>query len=369
METTRGEPIRVGIFGFGMMGRMQAEGCFGALHERFRIVAVCDDYPPHLASARAVLREEGVSFHADWRTMLEKADFELAAIVTPDHLHEEMAVACLRAGKHLRLEKPMALHPGGCARIIAAAEVAKKVVQIGLELRSAELVRRMREELPGLGTLEMLWCQEFRHPFLPKPGSIPDWIVKKRYSGGSLVEKCCHHFDLFNAFANARPVRVYASGAHRIEYAHTDVLDNAFVTIDYANGLRANLSLCMFAPRREGRPNIHALSFGMIGSSGRLELRDDELFAWDRESEGERRYRHLRDDTMGHNDEITPSLLELAECIGSGRQPDAGLAAGFNSVLVAWAAELSAAEHRMVDMDEVEDRFGAAWMADGRIDE
>lgn len=81
------EPIRVGIIGFGMMGRMQAVGCFGALGEEFR----------------------------------------LAAVVTPDFLHEEMAIACLKSGRHLRLEKPMALDPGGCARVIEAAERAGTV--------------------------------------------------------------------------------------------------------------------------------------------------------------------------------------------------------------------------------------------------
>jgi len=354
--------ITVGLVGFGMMGRMQAEGCFGALGDRFRIVAVCDDHPPHLEAARALLGDEGLSYFADWRAMLREADFELAAVVTPDFLHEEMAVAFLEAGKHLRLEKPMALDPGGCARVAAAAAAAGTVVQVGLELRYAELVGRMREERPRLGELEMLWCQEFRHPFLPKPGSVPDWIVTRRGSGGTLVEKCCHHFDLFNHFAGSRPVSVFASGAHRLEYAATDVLDNAFVVVDYANGARANLGLCMFGPERRGRPGLVSLAFGMLGSEGRLELRDDELLAWDRRAEGTRRYAHERSDAVGHNDEITPSLLELADCVERGRAPLSGVKAGFNSVLVAWAAELSASERRVVLVGEVEDRFGAGWM-------
>lgn len=215
-----------------------------------------------------------------------------------------------------------------------------------------------------MGSLELLWCQEFRHPFLRKPGSVPDWNVEKRYSGGTLVEKCCHHFDLFNAFAGVRPESVFASGAGRVEYPRSDILDNAFVTVDYSNGLRANLSLCMFAPSSQGRPHLKALSFGMIGDLGRLELRDDELFAWDRATEGERRYAQLRADGVEHNDEIIRSLVELAACIESGGDPDAGLAAGFDSVLVAWAAELSAAERRIVTIDEVEGRFGVAWMAE-----
>ncbi len=354
------EPIRVGIIGFGMMGRMQALGCFGALAEDFRLAAVCDDHPPHLAAARELYGPE-VAYFKDYRRMLDEGDFDLAAVVTPDFLHEEMAVACLRAGRHLRLEKPMALDPGGCARVIEAAERSGMVVQIGLELRYAELVTRMRERREALGRLKMLWCHEFRHPFLPKPGSVPDWIVRREYSGGTLVEKCCHHFDLFNDFADARPVSVYASGDNEVQYAHTDVLDNAFATVEYENGVRASLSLCMFAPSSEGRPGLSTLDFGLLGDSGRMELRSDELSLWDRTRPGVERFRHDRVDTVGHDDEIVPSLRDLARCVREGGTPDADLRAGLDSVMVAWAAEESVRIRRVVTLREVEERFGVEY--------
>ncbi|MCX7027484.1 MAG: Gfo/Idh/MocA family oxidoreductase [Spirochaetes bacterium] len=354
--------IRVGLIGFGMMGRMQAEGCFRALGDRFRIVCVCDDYPSHLEEARALLGTGMVAYYSDWRRMLEDCEFDLAAIVTPDHLHEEMALECLRKGRHLRLEKPMALDPAGCRRIAEEAKRSGKVVQIGLELRYAELTDIMREAAKGTGRTKMLWCSEFRHPFLAKPGSVPDWNLRRKYSGGTLVEKCCHHFDLFNLFAGARPISVYASGDGETEYPHTNILDNAFATVEYGNGIRANLSLCMFAPRKAKQEHLTELAFGILGSAGRIEMRDDKLFVWDRPTGSERRFAHQREDGIGHNDEITPSLLDLAACIEEGRTPQADIRAGFNSVLVSWAAELSAAEKRVVTIEEVERRFDAPWM-------
>ena len=354
------EPIRVGIIGFGMMGRMQALGCFGALAEDFRLAAVCDDHPPHLAAARELFGPTA-KYYQDYRRMLDECDFDLAAVLTPDFLHEEMAVACLRAGRHLRLEKPMALDPGGCARVIEAAERSGTVVQIGLELRYAELVGRMRERREALGRLKMLWCHEFRHPFLAKPGSVPDWIIRKQFSGGTLIEKCCHHFDLFNDFAGARPVSVYAVGDNEVQYAHTDVLDNAFATVEYENGVRANLSLCMFAPSSEGRPGLSTLDFGLLGDSGRMELRSDELSLWDRTRPGVERFRHDRVDQVGHDDEIVPSLRDLARCVREGGTPDADIRAGLDSVMVAWAAEESVRVSRVVTMREVEERFGVEY--------
>ncbi len=355
--------IKVGIIGFGMMGRMQAEGCFGTLANRYRIVGICDDYEPHLEDARRLFRSGDVKFYRDYRQMLEECDFDLAAIVTPDHLHEEMALACLRNGKHLRLEKPMALDPAGCRRVAEEAARSGTTVQIGLELRYSELTARMKNELPGLGRLKMLWCHEFRHPFLEKRGSLPDWIIRKRYSGGTLVEKCCHHFDLFNAFAGAKPLSVFASGDHDVEYPHTDVLDNAFVTVDYTNGVRANLSLCIVAPRSAEGTRLPSLEFGALGSNGRMEMRDDSLVVKNRSTGLESAWEHERSDMVGHNDEITPSLVDLADSIRFRRRPESDVKAGFNSILVACAAELSAAERRIVTIEEMEKHYDAPWMA------
>ena len=70
-----------------------------------------------------------------------------------------------------------------------------------------------------------------------------------------LVEKCCHYFDLMNLFAQSRPVTVFATGSMAVNFVEfeyngqkSDILDNALVTVTYANGVRAGFNLCMFAP-------------------------------------------------------------------------------------------------------------------------
>ncbi|MFA5689570.1 MAG: Gfo/Idh/MocA family oxidoreductase, partial [Kiritimatiellales bacterium] len=79
-----------------------------------------------------------------------------------------------------------------------------------------------------------------------------EWNKFSEYSGGTMVEKCCHYFDLFNLMAESEPVKVYASGAQDVntgfeyEGRKSDIIDNAFAIIDYANGIRACLNLCMF---------------------------------------------------------------------------------------------------------------------------
>ena len=97
----------------------------------------------------------------------------------------------------------------------------------------------------------MLAIREHRFPFLPKVG---DWNRFARRTGGTLVEKCCHFFDLMRLIAEDEPVRVYASGAMDVNHRDEryggetpDILDNAFVIVDFRSGVRAMLDLCMFA--------------------------------------------------------------------------------------------------------------------------
>jgi predicted dehydrogenase len=84
---------------------------------------------------------------------------------------------------------------------------------------------------------------------------VGQWNKFSRFSGGTLVEKCCHYFDLINMFAQAKPSRVYASGGQAVNFLdfekeseRADIDDHAYVVIDYANGVRASFTLNMFCP-------------------------------------------------------------------------------------------------------------------------
>ncbi len=342
-------PIKTAIIGLGMMGFSQLRNCF-LPHPDYEITAVCEVYEPNILRFEQYAHDHqlNIPLYRDYKVMLKEADFELAVITTPDYQHEQQAIDCLKAGKHLRLEKPMAITMDGCRRIIETWQNHPQTVQIGYELRYSTLFRKMAGYLPLIGEPRMLWCHEFRHPFLQKDGPVENWITQKQYSGGTLLEKNCHHFDLFNKFSGGRAVSVYAAGAHRTVYQDTDVLDQAFVTVTYDNGVHANLSLCLFSPELKAQPHMHALEFGILGTLGRLELRDDSLYVWDRAGKGELCYTYLRSNTEAHTDDIIPSLDELADCIRTGKQPEADIHTGLESARIALAAEKSAASEKLI---------------------
>jgi len=116
----------------------------------------------------------------------------------------------------------------------------------------------------------MLTIREHRFPFLKKVG---DWNRFNRTSGGTLVEKCCHFFDLMRLVAGCDPLRVMASGGQAVNHLDEeiagrtpDIWDHAYVIVDFASGMRAMLELCMFAEGSRYQEEISA-----VGPLGKIE--------------------------------------------------------------------------------------------------
>lgn len=176
-------------------------------------------------------------------------------ICTPNHTHLDVVNVAAQSGKHILCEKPIATTIADSLEITKIAEAYEAIFQIGLQYRyksiSVEAIHEVLER-KTIGDVKLISMQEHRIPFLDK---VNQWNKFSKLSGGTLVEKCCHYFDLINLIAGAKPVRVFGSGSMAVNFTDfeydgekSDILDNAFVVIDYENGVRANFSLCMFAP-------------------------------------------------------------------------------------------------------------------------
>jgi predicted dehydrogenase len=116
----------------------------------------------------------------------------------------------------------------------------------------------------------MLSIREHRYPFLDKVGA---WNRFDANTGGTFVEKCCHFFDLMRLILNSDPVRVMASGGQAVNHrderyngSSPDVWDHGYVIVDFANGVRAMLELCMFAEGSRYQEEIAA-----VGATGKIE--------------------------------------------------------------------------------------------------
>jgi len=358
------DEIRLALVG---MGQNMAGHLRSLVHiDGVRIVGMADPVEANLTSSRAQVDYEVPCF-TDYRALLDGVAADACFIAVPNYLHRQVACDCLGAGLHTMCEKPMATSVADCDAMIAAAERAGRIFQVGLSCRFSRIDSRAHELVASgiIGEPKMAWAREFRAPFAKK---YQDWILDRDRSGGTLLEKTCHHFDLFNWFAGARgeanPMRVYASGGADWVYASLErmpegrteaerptlnILDNAFVTVDYDTGLRANLALCMFADR--GRK----LEIGIQGTEGavvyyRLEFRV-ELFDAEHPREPLVVDIEIPAEEKGwsHHGQAYLEQLYFFDCVREGRPPAVDGYVGKRAVEISLAAEESARTHAPVE--------------------
>jgi predicted dehydrogenase len=363
------DKVRIAVIGVGDMGSHHAMG-FDRIPE-CEVRYICDFNEENIARTMKEITNGNPIISNDYRELLAKDDIDAVIISVPNYLHKQVAVSFLEAGKHVFLEKPIAHTLEDCNAILEAAERSGKVMQIGLVYRYSNLYRRMKKELKQgrLGQVNMMWCKEFRDPFPPV-----DWFYDSSKSGGTLIEKDCHHFDLFNWMIDSKPVRVFASGGQHVmkngepsliknSYTHypakeistSSIIDHAWVIVDYANGSKANLGLCMYLTPKNLMEE--GLEIGLIGGNGTqmIAKKDRTIGIFGGEDYTKE---HLDIDTRsdsllnGHTGGQT-QRIDFIACILTGKKPFASGEVGKDALLIALAAEKSILEERYVYIDEL----------------
>jgi myo-inositol 2-dehydrogenase/D-chiro-inositol 1-dehydrogenase len=204
----------------------------------------------------------------------------------------------------------------------------------------------------------MLAIREHRFPFLAKVG---DWNRFARNTGGTMVEKCCHFFDLMCLVVGERPVRVFGSGGQDVNHLDEryggetpDILDNAFVIVDFAGGVRALLDLCMFAEASPDQEEIVA-----TGDAGKVAcgVPSSTLFIGKREPREERReHVPVASEILaaGHHHGSTYYQHQaFLKALRDGGPPEVSARDGLLAVAIGVAAERSIREGRPIEMAEL----------------
>lgn len=242
--------IRYGIIGSGMMGQEHIRNI--RLIPGASVTAVSD---PDDGMRRAAIVQAGgdcLGF-SDHRELVASGRCDALVIAAPNHLHHAILKDVLPADLAILVEKPLCTTVADCEDILSLAQNRTAPVWVAMEYRYMPPVQRLIHAVHGgeIGRPRMIAIREHRFPFLSKVGN---WNRFAANTGGTLVEKCCHFFDLMRLLAGAEAVRVFASGAMDVNFRdesydgrRPDILDNAFVVVDFANGMRAMLDLCMFA--------------------------------------------------------------------------------------------------------------------------
>jgi predicted dehydrogenase len=195
--------VTVSIIGAGFMGSTHA-AAYAALGDRVRVKAV---YARSLQRAARVAATVGAEPSVDVEAVLRDPELAAVDICLPTPLHREVAERAFAAGKHVFLEKPIALTIEDADAIVVAAERSGKLLMVGLVLRFwPEYVRLQQLAHAGeLGRPRAVSTER-----LSPPADWTDWLGDRAQSGGTAVDLLIHDFDQMNALLGT-PRSVYAS--------------------------------------------------------------------------------------------------------------------------------------------------------------
>jgi predicted dehydrogenase len=262
--------VRYGLLGSGMMGQEHLRNL--ALIDGAEVVALAEPNAQMRASSLELV-PNAVCFNSLEDMLDSGIELDALVIATPNYQHAGQLLKLFeRTNLPILVEKPVVTSLEQATILYKAAVKHPAPVWVAMEYRYMPPVARFREQISAgnLGDLKMLSIREHRFPFLEK---VQDWNRFNRQTGGTLVEKCCHFFDLMRLIVGAEATRVYAStgqDANHLDEAYNgeapDIIDNAFVIVDFANGKRASLDLNMFAEGSRYQEEICA-----IGPKAKLE--------------------------------------------------------------------------------------------------
>jgi predicted dehydrogenase len=260
--------LKYGIIGCGMMGQEHLRNI--ALIPGASVAAIFE--PDAAMRAAAQNLAPGALMAASLAEVVAQPDVNCLLIVSPNYMHltQLEEIAAIRPLPIL-CEKPLFTDPADAPRLAALRAAYPAPIWVAMEYRYmppvAHLIAQAQDTTGGI---KMLTIREHRFPFLEKVG---DWNRFNRNTGGTLVEKCCHFFDLMRLIAGCDPVRVMASAGQSVNHLDEhydgqtpDIWDNAYVIVEFKNGLRAMLELCMFAEGARYQEEISA-----VGPKGKIE--------------------------------------------------------------------------------------------------
>lgn len=355
------------IIGCGIMGTEHIRNTL--LEGRARIGGLFDPSPASVAQAQQAVGRYGQLDAAREYVTIEElcADPSIDAIFicTPNYTHLSVLRSIVAAGKAIFLEKPIATTVADAWSVCQLATAHSQLVRFGLQYRYkaiyAEAVHEVVER-QSIGRVHAIHMHEHRFPFLDKVGQ---WNKFNEFSGGTLIEKCCHYFDLLNLFAQGTPVKVYASGHQAVNFKKfnyqgraADGLDHASVIIDYDNHVVGNFELCMFAPGSSEQLIIN-------GDRGRLRAEESSTLGSPNKNtleiwRGERGASTLNHphyppyiEEAGHHGSTFYEHAAFVDDLAAQSSTGPSLADGFWSVAVGAAAHQSITEGRAVLLEEV----------------
>ncbi|MYU14715.1 Gfo/Idh/MocA family oxidoreductase [Streptomyces sp. SID8361] len=214
--TVGSTPSRAVVVGTGSRAQMFTEAL--ARRPHLRVAALCDPNPVRIAHHQRLLKEAGEPEAATWspaefERRLRADDIQEVVVTCVDALHDGYIVPALRAGCRVVTEKPMTTDAAKCRRILETVGETGNHLTVAFNYRFNPVHEEVHRQLSGGAIGEVLsvhfeWLLDTRHG----ADYFRRWHREKQHSGGLMVHKSSHHFDLVNWWLGARPEEVFGYG-------------------------------------------------------------------------------------------------------------------------------------------------------------
>jgi myo-inositol 2-dehydrogenase/D-chiro-inositol 1-dehydrogenase len=339
--------VNFGMIGYGLWGSYHARAIERAEQAELKAIAVASE-----ATAAKARGQHAAEVYTDYRNLLARDDIDAVSVAVPNHLHHEVAMAALRAGKHLLLEKPMALTVEHCQDIIDEAAGRGLQVQIGLESRYSPLWGKIKQYVDEgkIGVLKSASIHLSRFPY--RDGSA-GWRKDFSRVGNWILEEPIHFYDRVRWYfeGSEEPVSLYALGNSReSRWEDHDLFENITTVISFSKGGYATVNQTLAAYG-------HHLTGELIGAEGVIKAwwsgvseRIPEPFFKMEYFDGKETKEVKIDSVPGEIFEVEHQLKRFIEVVNSGAKPDVTGEDGLWAVKLSLAAQESIVGNTVVQL-------------------
>jgi UDP-N-acetyl-2-amino-2-deoxyglucuronate dehydrogenase len=254
--------LNFALVGCGRIAKRHSELLGHRQIEAARLVAVCD---VKLDRAAAIGQQFGVPHYADMHEMMRKEEVDVVVVLTESGRHAEHVVALAQYGKHIVVEKPMALTLSDADKMIAACDRAGSKLFVVKQNRFNVPVVKLREALDGgrfgklvLGTVRVRWCRTQEY-YDQDP-----WRGTWAQDGGVLANQASHHIDMLE-WMMGEVDSVFAASTTAL--VNIEAEDTAVVTVRFRSG-----ALGVIEATTAARPKDLEGSISILGERGTVEI-------------------------------------------------------------------------------------------------
>jgi predicted dehydrogenase len=316
-----------------------------------KVLALCDIKPDRLDKAATAAGKHNPNTYTDWRRIIDRKDVEAVYIATPPHLHSEMAIAAIKAGKHVYCEKPIGVTPAQVKALVDAARASNKIFTSGQQLRSQKMlataVTKIHEGV--IGDIIMIKAQRHATADLPHDGTSGDWYFDVTKSGGYLIEQSVHNLDACNWVIRAHPQRAMGLGGialYKDQPKGRSIYDNGHLVYEYPGGVKMSFTQNVFHPRGMPSGNQYLYVYGTKGSADLMGGQPPTMYPLERNAAPVVLAEKVPDNPHNH------IVAFYAAIKGSGKNP-ADIAIGATAALTSILGHEAMSKERIVRWDDL----------------